>query len=248
MKLILTAVPGAGKTQIMNFISEERPDIEMVHFGNEMFKIAKQRKLVNDKDDMRSKIPLNVYKEIQHQAANDIGEMKGNVVIDTHCSIKSRNGYYPGLPLSILNELKPDVILIREENKNVFIAECKFWHGQKAFGDAVDQMLGYLTWRDSKCALLIFNKTKDSNAVRQKKTALATFYVYVVFVVCFLPVVCVKAAYRIYGESELRLHLLYYSRTLVLLNSSLNPLIYCWKMRNFRQAVMSVLRNIFQSQ
>ena len=87
-----------------------------------------------------------------------------------------------------------------------------------------------------------------ANARRLKKTALAAFYVYVVFVVCFLPFICVNAAYQIYGESELRLHLLYYSTTLVYLNSSLNPLVYCWKMRNIRQAVISVLRNIFQGQ
>ena len=87
-----------------------------------------------------------------------------------------------------------------------------------------------------------------ANAARQKKTALATFYVYVVFVVCFLPFVCVNTAYRIYGETELRLHLLYYSTTLMYLNSSLNPLVYCWKMRNIRQAVISVFRNIFQGQ
>ena len=87
-----------------------------------------------------------------------------------------------------------------------------------------------------------------ANAARLKKTALATFYVYVVFVVCFLPFICVNAAYQIYGESKLWLHLFYYSRTLVFLNSSLNPLVYCWKMRNIRQAVISVLRNIFQGQ
>ena len=87
-----------------------------------------------------------------------------------------------------------------------------------------------------------------ANAARLKKTALATFYVYVVFVVCFLPFMCVNAAYQIYGESELGLHLLYYSRTLMYLNSSLNPLVYCWKMRNIRQAVISVLPNIFQRQ
>ena len=45
---------------------------------------------------------------------------------------------------------------------------------------------------------------------------------YVVFVVCFLPYICVKAAYRIYGESELRLHLLYYSTTLVYLRACLH--------------------------
>ena len=87
-----------------------------------------------------------------------------------------------------------------------------------------------------------------ANAARLKKTALATFYVYVVFVVCFLPHISVKAAYQIYGETELRLHLLDYSRTLMYLNSSLNPLVYCWKMRNIRKAVISVLRNIFQGQ
>ena len=87
-----------------------------------------------------------------------------------------------------------------------------------------------------------------ANAARLKKILLATFYVYVVFVVCFLPFICVKAAYQIYGGSELLLHLLYSSMTLVHLNSSLNPLIYCWKMRNIRQAVISVLRNIFQGQ
>ena len=82
-----------------------------------------------------------------------------------------------------------------------------------------------------------------ANAARLKKTVLATFYAYV-FVVCFLPFLCVKVAYQIYGESELRLHLFYYSMTLVYLNSSLNPLIYCWKMRHIRQTVMDILRNV----
>jgi hypothetical protein len=79
------------------------------------------------------------------------------------------NGHYEGGATGeTFNASGKTDILIREENKNVFIAECKFWHGQKAFCDAVNQMLSYLTWRDSKCALLIFNRTKDSNAIRQK--------------------------------------------------------------------------------
>ena len=79
------------------------------------------------------------------------------------------NGHYEGGATGeTFNASGKTDILIREENKNVFIAECKFWHGQKGFCEAVSQLLGYLTWRDSKCALLIFNKTKDSNAIRQK--------------------------------------------------------------------------------
>lgn len=79
------------------------------------------------------------------------------------------NGHYEGSATGeTFNASGKTDILIREGNKNVFIAECKFWRGQKVFTDAINQLLGYLTWRDSKCALLIFNKTKDSSAVRQK--------------------------------------------------------------------------------
>ena len=79
------------------------------------------------------------------------------------------NGHYEGGATGeTFNASGKTDILIRESNKNVFIAECKFWRGQEVFGEAVNQLLSYLTWRDSKCALLIFNKTRDSSAVRQK--------------------------------------------------------------------------------
>lgn len=79
------------------------------------------------------------------------------------------NGHYEGGATGeTFNASGKTDILIREGNKNVFIAECKFWRGQKAFSDAIEQLLGYLTWRDSKCAVLVFNNTKNSGAVREK--------------------------------------------------------------------------------
>ena len=79
------------------------------------------------------------------------------------------NGHYEGGATGeTFNASGKTDILIREGNKNVFIAECKFWRGKKVFAEAIGQLLGYLTWRDSKCALMIFNRTKDSNAVRDK--------------------------------------------------------------------------------
>lgn len=56
-------------------------------------------------------------------------------------------------------------ILLREGNRNVFIAECKFWKGPKAFGEAVDQLLGYATWRDGKTVILVFNRGTDTTTV-----------------------------------------------------------------------------------
>lgn len=59
-------------------------------------------------------------------------------------------------------------ILIRDNGKNLFIAECKFWRGPKALGETIDQLLGYAQWRDCKLAILIFNKNKDFTNVLTK--------------------------------------------------------------------------------
>lgn len=56
-------------------------------------------------------------------------------------------------------------ILLREGDRNVFIAECKFWKGPKAFGAAIDQLLSYSTWRDGKAAILVFNRGTETSTV-----------------------------------------------------------------------------------
>jgi len=58
-------------------------------------------------------------------------------------------------------------ILMRYEGKNVFVAECKFWSGQKNYFEAIDQALGYLTWRDSKASIIMFVKNKAMTATLQ---------------------------------------------------------------------------------
>jgi len=58
-------------------------------------------------------------------------------------------------------------ILLRHENSNVFIAECKFWRGQKSFLATITQLLGYLTWRDSKAAVIMFVPNKEFTTVIQ---------------------------------------------------------------------------------
>lgn len=57
-------------------------------------------------------------------------------------------------------------ILLREGDRNVFIAECKFWKGPKGFAQAIDQLMGYATWRDGKLVVLVFNRGTDTSTVR----------------------------------------------------------------------------------
>jgi len=49
-------------------------------------------------------------------------------------------------------------ILIRSNGKNIFIAECMYWEGEKSLLGKIDQLLGYTSWRDTKTAILVFNR------------------------------------------------------------------------------------------
>lgn len=59
-------------------------------------------------------------------------------------------------------------ILIREQGANAFIGECKFWSGRAALHRALDQLLSYATWRDTKTALILFSRNKDFSTVLGK--------------------------------------------------------------------------------
>ena len=88
--------------------------------------------------------------------------------IRTHFLLQLNGHYEGGATGETFNASGKTDILIRDGDRNVFIAECKFWRGPKGFNAAIDQLLGYLSWRDTKCAILVFNKTKNSSDVRQK--------------------------------------------------------------------------------
>ena len=82
----------------------------------------------------------------------------------------------------------------------------------------------------------------------KRKSAMASLFVNLVFIVCYLPNIC--TLFIIAAVSEPRIdvqHLWFYTITLSFLNSTLNPLIYCWKMKQIRTTMMSTLRDVFSS-
>ena len=79
------------------------------------------------------------------------------------------NGHYQGSATGeTFNGVGKTDILIRHHNANAFIAECKFWRGQTKLTEAIDQLLGYVTWRDTKTSILLFNKNSDLSSVIKK--------------------------------------------------------------------------------
>lgn len=81
----------------------------------------------------------------------------------------SLNGVFEGSATGeTFNATGKTDILIREPGGNVFVAECKIWKGESALQDAIDQLLGYVTWRDTKTALIVFSKNKEFTNVLTK--------------------------------------------------------------------------------
>lgn len=69
------------------------------------------------------------------------------------------NGHYQGMATgeTFRRSGRTD-IRIEDQDRAAFVAECKIWKGERELSNAIDQLLGYLTWRDCKTALLLFNK------------------------------------------------------------------------------------------
>ncbi len=117
MKFILTGVPGAGKSTICSKLVEKTSDIHIVNYGDMIFEEAKKlySNIIQAREDTR-KLPRKKYKDIQIEAAKKISLIEGNVIIDTHMSLKTPYGFYPGLIPETLHIIQPDGIIILEFN------------------------------------------------------------------------------------------------------------------------------------
>jgi hypothetical protein len=85
-----------------------------------------------------------------------------------HFLVQLNGQYYGQATGETFNFQGKTDILIRHVGKNIFIAECKFWDGPESLKRAIDQLLGYVAWRDTKTALLLFNRNKNFSSVLSK--------------------------------------------------------------------------------
>lgn len=77
-----------------------------------------------------------------------------------HFLVQLNGQYQGGATGETFNYEGKTDILIREKERNVFIGECKFWKGPESLTKTIDQCLGYLHWRDTKAAIVMFNRNK----------------------------------------------------------------------------------------
>ncbi len=117
MIVILTGVPGSGKGKVIELV-KRRMDVSVFNIGDFLFRTAVESGLVEDRDDMKWRIGIEttraMRKKVVEGIKSEIEKLGENVIVDTHCTVKSPAGYFPGLPFEILRKLKPHAIVVRE--------------------------------------------------------------------------------------------------------------------------------------
>lgn len=102
--IIVMGLPGVGKSTVLSIVPEKTA-FQIVNYGSLMFEIAKKKFGIGHRDDLR-KLDHEKQKIVQAEVGAELAEMQGSIILDTHCSIATPNGYLVGLPDEILKQLR----------------------------------------------------------------------------------------------------------------------------------------------
>lgn len=123
---------------------------------------------------LEPELAVDVYEEILAIMDNMVSVMEqsphafitmGEEELRTHFLVQL-NGQFEGNATgeTFNYEGKTD-ILIKQDGRNIFIAECLVWNGAKSLVQKIDQLLGYASWRDTKTAIVVFSRRKNFSKV-----------------------------------------------------------------------------------
>jgi adenylate kinase len=122
--VVVVGIPGVGKTTVISrtaeILNQRGTQTAVVVFGTMMFEEAKKLG-INNRDEMRRQ-SVEVQRHMQNLAARRIADLKDNIVIvDTHLFINTNEGYYPGLPLHLLEVIKPtNIVMVAADPEEIF--------------------------------------------------------------------------------------------------------------------------------
>ena len=74
------------------------------------------------------------------------------------------------------NKGKSDIYLNIDKG-NILVSECKFYGGEKLYHDTINQLLGYLTWRQNYGIMITFSKNKDFTKVIDDAESIITSHI-----------------------------------------------------------------------
>jgi adenylate kinase len=163
--IIVTGIPGTGKTTVCSFIEKlaEKAGVEVsvINYGTVMMEILKKSGRPMERDAMR-KDSVETQRKLQRQVAETVAQkttaFNGLTVIDTHMSIKTPEGYFPGLSCNNLPLLKPEMLVLVEAQPSEISSRRMKDAGRKrdtSLEDSVKEELTFSRAIAGACAVLV---------------------------------------------------------------------------------------------
>jgi len=123
-RIIVVGIPGVGKTTVLSEVKKSLEQLgvqtALAEFGKIMLEEALLLNIKN-RDDIR-RLQIKDQKNLQRKTATKIAQIISDIVIiDTHLFINTFEGYYPGLPMELINQLEPsNLILIVAKPEEIY--------------------------------------------------------------------------------------------------------------------------------
>ena len=153
-------------------------------------------------------------------------------VITALISVWITSGVFAFLFVAVNN--RSTIIIVISEFVGILLTTVAYIHIYRAVRHHQDQIHCQLQQRNAQAMELL----------REKRAAFNTVHFYVIFVACYLPNFC-SALLLTTDSFQISFRLALHATTfIVLLNSSLNPVVYCWRYREIRQIMKSTLTKI----
>jgi adenylate kinase len=110
-RIVIVGIPGVGKTTVVSKVVEilhsKGKQPKMVNYGSVMLEEATRIHNLKSRDEIR-KLSIETQRALQVHAATSISKMDEEIVIvDTHLFIATKEGFWPGIPMDVLQALKP---------------------------------------------------------------------------------------------------------------------------------------------
>ncbi|MGC9209657.1 MAG: adenylate kinase [Acidilobus sp.] len=134
--VIVTGVPGVGKTTVLSILEKKARErglkLKVLNFGDFMLSKAVEDGLVKSRDEIRYmsarrqlEIQAHAARAMVVEASKELGS-DGYLIVDTHAVVRTPQGLLPGLPKHVVDELKPDaIVLIEADPKEIAARQAR---------------------------------------------------------------------------------------------------------------------------
>lgn len=178
---IIKAMSEDEKLDFFNNMIEELDTHKPEHLDNLKALFKKEEAVIKKRETPTPKFPDAVYVDVlktihscyrSAEQKPSIYDGKGEEDLRDYALafLESRYERVVASGESFNKEGKTDIILKSEDGNNLFVAECKVWHGAEQFHKTIEQLFGYLTWRDTKSTIIFFvRNTKFGDILKKIK-------------------------------------------------------------------------------